>query len=817
MKLKNGYTGAPSPEETQRERDHRAVARRAAAQGIVLLENDGVLPLARGTRVALYGAAARHTVMGGTGSGMVNCRAGVSVDEGLKNAGLTVTSGEWLDDLDRTYAEEYEKWKAGIYAMSIPGDHASLYRSHAANPMPSPSGRPIQREADTDIAVYVISRISGEGADRHVREGDYLLSEVEKRQLSEICAAYRKCVVVLNIGGVIDLSFLEEYPISALVLLSQAGMEGGNALGDVVTGAVTPSGRLTETWAMRYEDYPCADTFSYMNGNLVEEKYSEGIYVGYRWFDARGIAPRYPFGYGLSYTTFAESFRCVRTEGTCVEVSVDVMNTGGRPGRDVVFAFASCPDGIRQKEPKRLIGFAKTKELAPGESQALSIRADISLLASYHAGRSRWFLDAGVYAICVAGNASRVHPAAVLTLSETVWGEPSHRICPLHDALKEFSPAPRPAENAEGLPAIPMDAEAKAAMEAYTKRPDMPETRDPLTERLTLQEKACLVCGRPKSGEASFIGDAAVHVPGAAAETTSLLEKYGVPPTVLADGPAGLRLSQRYDVDPATGEPYSLSRYEALENRIFQKEFLHEGAPLFYQFCTAVPVGTCLAQSFDVALAEEIARVIAAEMEEFGVTWWLAPGMNIKRNPLCGRNFEYYSEDPLAAGKMAAAVTRGVQGTPGAAVTIKHFACNNQEDNRRGVSAVVSERALREIYLKGFEIAVREAQPWAIMTSYNKINGEHTANSHDLCTLAAREEWGFRGIVMTDWTTTNSDGGSSAAKCVAAGNDLIMPGLESDIREITDALKGEGEQSLDERDLDACCSRILNAIRQLCL
>jgi beta-glucosidase len=223
-----------------------------------------------------------------------------------------------------------------------------------------------------------------------------------------------------------------------------------------------------------------------------------------------------------------------------------------------------------------------------------------------------------------------------------------------------------------------------------------------------------------------------------------------------------------------------------------------------------------LAQTFDMDALEEIGGVIAREMEEFGVTWWLAPGMNIKRNPLCGRNFEYYSEDPLVAGKTAAAITRGVQAVPGAAVTIKHFACNNQEDNRRGVSSIVSERALREIYLKGFEIAVREAQPHAIMTSYNKINSVHTANSRDLCTVAAREEWGFQGLIMTDWTTTNFEGGSSAAKCVAAGNDLTMPGLESDIREIIGAVKEENDQSLDIRDLDACCARILGLIRKLC-
>ena len=281
---------------------------------------------------------------------------------------------------------------------------------------------------------------------------------------------------------------------------------------------------------------------------------------------------------------------------------------------------------------------------------------------------------------------------------------------------------------------------------------------------------------------------------------------------ILADGPAGLRLQKRYEENKKTGEIYTLSRYESLENRIFGTEFLHEDTIKHYQYCSAIPVGTLLAQTFDTELMEEIGALIGREMKEFGVTLWLAPGMNIHRNPLCGRNFEYYSEDPLVSGKMAAAVTKGAQSLPGIGTTVKHFACNNQEENRRGVSSIVSQRALREIYLKGFEIAVKESQPMAIMTSYNKVNGVHTANSYDLCTEAARKEWGFEGIIMTDWTTTNAGGGCSAAKCLRAGNDLIMPGKLSDRKEILDAVHGLGIQFLDIRYLDECALRMLKVI-----
>lgn len=281
---------------------------------------------------------------------------------------------------------------------------------------------------------------------------------------------------------------------------------------------------------------------------------------------------------------------------------------------------------------------------------------------------------------------------------------------------------------------------------------------------------------------------------------------------ILADGPAGLRLQQCYEENAEDGSIYKLNNYKALQNRFFGTEFCHEGAVPHYQFCSAVPVGTMLAQTFDRSLLREIGTLIGREMKEFGVTLWLAPGMNIHRNPLCGRNFEYYSEDPLLSGSMAAAITWGVQGFRGIGTTIKHHACNNQEDNRMGVAEIISERALREIYLKGFEIAIQESQPMAVMTSYVKINGVHSANNYDLCTVAARKEWGFKGILMTDWLATNDGHGASAVKCVQAGNDLIMPGNESDIYEIYEALDGENDLYLKEEELDVCVLRILQTI-----
>lgn len=834
MKLRTrGISGTRVQAESERERAHRGIARKAAAEGIVLLENNGVLPLKKDSRVALYGGGARHTIKGGTGSGSVNNRSNVSIDEGLRNAGFTITTDVWLDAYDAAYDKSYEEWKSYIYEISEPGNFDSLYRAHASHPMQMPKGSAITK-TDAADAIYVISRVSGEGADRKAEPGDYYLSEQEEEELKAVAECYDNTIVVLNAGGVMDVSFLEKYNIAALVILSQAGMEGGNALADILSGAVTPSGKLTDTWAYRYEDYPSSETFSHNNGNIIEEKYYEGIYVGYRYFDSFEVEPRYPFGYGMSYTTFGVTTEKAEwkwdAEEKTIVVTVKVTNTGAAAGKEVVQVYAACPSGKLKKERKRLVAFGKTALLQPGASETLELEVPAALLESYRTGKAVYCMEAGAYDILVGTSSRDVTLAARLTLDKTVETEHLTNICPLLDALKEIQPEPEKEERWKAerermweekkaeVPLLFLDEKSlirdgKSAERWKKTLKSQKEDAAELVQKLTAEEKAALVCGRTSGGSKEVIGAAAVTVPGAAGETTaSLLEKYGVANIVMADGPAGIRLTSHYQKNPADGSVYEMTPYQRLENRIFHTEFLHDDGENYYQYCSAIPVGTLLAQTFNTAFLEEVGRMIGTELEEFGVTLWLAPGMNIHRNPLCGRSFEYYSEDPLVSGKIAAALTNGVQSQYGVGTTIKHYACNNQEENRRGVSSIVSERALREIYLKGFEIAIKESQPKAIMTSYNKVNGVHTANSYDLCTTAARKEWGFKGIIMTDWTTTNADGGSSAAKCIAAGNDLIMPGNENDRREILDALTAENDQYLDEKDLTACAQRMLEMI-----
>ena len=813
---KRGFSGTLSPEPSRREAEHRLLARRAAAESMVLLKNDGVLPLAPGSRVALYGMGARYTILGGTGSGSVNCREGVSIDEGWQLAGLTVTSDQWLDDFDRAYAQARQAWQTEILAAAKPGDYFSLYNAYSSRRLQAPAGTPFTK-TDADIAIYVISRVSGESVDRRAEKGDYYLSDVERRELEQLSRLYPKLIVVLNVGGVMDLSFLDTLNISALVLMGQAGMEGGNALADVLTGAVPFSGKLTDTWAYRYEDYPSSAEFGHRNGNLIQEKYTEGIYVGYRYFDSFQVRPRFPFGFGLSYTDFRWELTALKGEAGMVRAAVRVENTGSAPGREVIQLYAACPQVTRVKERRRLVAFGKTRLLKSGESQVLWLRFSPELLTSFHTARAQYFLDAGCYGLYLGDSSENVKPAGKLTLGQFTVTEQLTPICPLLDALTEIEPLKDAfGLEMEALERMPLPTLALEPL--LEKEESLPQTRPHEEEaravlsKMNRVQKAQLVCGQPARGSGEIIGSAAIHVPGAAGETTNALESLGVGSMILADGPAGLRLQKCYEENPEDGSIYRLDGVEALQNRFFGTEFPHPGSVRHYQFCTAIPVGTLLAQSFDTELLEEVGGLIGREMKELGVTLWLAPGMNIHRNPLCGRNFEYYSEDPLLSGMMASAVTRGVQRYPGIGVTIKHFACNNQEDNRMGVSSVISQRALREIYLKGFEIAVKQAQPMAMMTSYNRINSVHAANSFDLCTTAARKEWGFGGIIMTDWVTTNQGHGSSAVKCVQAGNDLIMPGNESDILEILDALDAKKDLYLKEAELDECVCRILEAI-----
>ena len=829
------FNGTTSPEVTQRETDHRKIAREAAAEGFVLLENkDHFLPLAKGSKVGLYGAGAIRTIKGGTGSGDVNERDSVNIFQGMKNAGYDVTSSEWLEDYDKCYVQARLDWKNEIFTK-MNGNDAKFFDVYSATPFFMPAGSPIDEEkaaADgADTAFFVLARIAGENKDRFDTEGDYFISKEEKAILAQVSKCYKNVVLVINTGGLMDLAFVEEFDnIRSILQYVQAGQEGGNAFADVVSGDVTPSGKMTDTWAKDYYDYPGAEVYSYKSGDLMKEKYEEGIFVGYRYFDTFEVPVRYSFGYGMSYTDFEIRTDDIKVSGRGmmnpkVSVTVTVTNTGDTyAGKEVVQIYASCPQGRLVKEFRRLAGFGKTKLLAPKESQTMTITFPLYQLTSYEEESASWILEPGMYGIWVGNDLNTSVLSGALELDEKAVMTSCENICPLKEELNEISPD---AEKVQAREAVwqnevrekRMSVIELKASEIPTEKVDyqpvpeeLPGKAGKIVDSLSVDQLALLATGDPGRAQGNALGSAGISVPGAAAETSPCAseEPWNVTTIALVDGPAGLRLKREYQVD--NGEIVASDFLAALEGGFFSKPQEKRGTT-YYQFCTAIPVGTLLAQSWDVELIKRVGEMIGHEMELFNVTLWLAPGMNIHRNPLCGRNFEYYSEDPLLAGMMAAAMTLGVQKVPGCGTTIKHFACNNQEDNRMGSDSILSERALREIYLKGFEIAVKDAQPMSIMTSYNLINGVHAANCYDTCTKAARDEWGFAGAIMTDWTTTNVQiqGECTAAGCMRAGNDMVMPGLPEDHENIKKEL---ADGTLTMAELKRCIYNTVNIILQ---
>ena len=797
-----------SDEVSEREARNAELSMNLATQGMVLLENQNdALPIADSGNIALFGGGAYTTIKGGTGSGDVNQRNVVNVWDGFVNAGYNVTSTDWLNAFGEAY-EEGGGSTGGVGGASlVPDIEVTDAQIEAA------------KAGGTDTAVYVIARSSGEFADRKM--SDYYLTDIEKANIAKMAANFENSIVVLNVGGIMDTKFFAETEgLDSMLLMSQAGMRGGDAVVKVLNGEVTPSGKLTDTWAVNYEDYSSSETFGVNDGDDTQENYTDDIYVGYRYFDTFNVTPAYEFGYGMSYTDFAMYVTDVSVDAENVTVTVRVTNIGDTySGKEVVQVYFSAPDGELEKPYQELAAFGKTDELAPGESQTLALSYNTTEMSSYSMEQAAYIMEAGDYVVRVGNSSRNTAVAAVVSLDETCTTEQlSNQMVQDEDMdvlsnegvepysydgeAEQIAAAPRfeiaAADVAYADNASEYDDESvvsyvyedsdyetvdQTANPRYTKEPSGSNTTpsqliEPYEETiqyvektvdnptlldvyqgtvsmeeflasLTPEEMSYIVEGIGWGGSNTpIVGAQANSVQGAAGETTSnYYETRTIPNIVLADGPAGIRITQQYEDDGQT----------------------------YYQYCTAFPIGTLIAQSWDREVARQFGEAIGEEMTEMGVTMWLAPGMNIHRNPLCGRNFEYYSEDPFIAGMTAATVTTGVQSYPGIGVTLKHYAGNNQEDNRNAVNNTITERALREIYLKGFEIAVKAANPMGIMTSYNLNNAWPAADDYDLCTDIPRGEWGFNGLIMTDW----GGGQSTPVNSMHAGNDLIMPGGSS--------------------------------------
>ncbi|MCR5145271.1 MAG: glycoside hydrolase family 3 C-terminal domain-containing protein [Lachnospiraceae bacterium] len=748
--------------------EHMKDSRKIATEGIVLLKNENnILPL-KDKKVALFGAGATQTSVCGTGSGYVMAPYVVSIYEGLKNAGFQITSEGWIrryDDLykktnkeDKTLTKINRAWSG----LSILVDDIEVTDEDVTN----------AKSADT--AIYVVRRNAGEGGDRKAEKGDYYLSDMEEQNIKKVAAAFEHTIVVFN-TCVMDAGFINTIPgIEGAILLGQAGMEAGNALADVICGKVSPSGHLTDSWAKKYEDNPASATFSSNDGNSMQEDYVEDIYVGYRYFDTFDVEPLFPFGYGLSYSKPEFKLRNITADWENISLELEVVNVGEVASKFVAQVYVSAPIGRLNKPYQELKGYKKTVEIRPKEKDVLKIVIPTESLASYDMDQAAFVMEPGKYLFRI-GNDSRDN--AVMAIVELDAETKVRQVSNQLKADKELNVLVTPEKcvnrikteteeavaacEANTVCAVKLNADECVTIDGAAKpvskrvsgkgnpdstfidvvegRVEMKDFVDSLDEEVLFR----LVAGAadevkhetPKRTKKKY---KAVGGPSSSGSTTALyVNSLGIPNWKVTDGPAGCHLP----------------------------------------FCgvTGWPVGMVVAATWNDELSELQGKGIGKELEYYSHSIILGPGMNIHRDPLGGRSFEYYSEDPYVSGKMAAAMTVGVQQTPGAGVSIKHFACNNQENDRSEQNNTVTERALREIYLRGFEICVREANPKTVMTSYNLINGTYTSSSYDLITNILRGEWGFKGLVMTDW-------GSKSEKHLdlAAGNDLIMGGYRSE-------------------------------------
>lgn len=804
------------------EKEHIGLLRDSLAECTLFLRQNGAFPLEAPGRIAAYGNGVRHTVKGGTGSGEVNSRYSVNVEQGLKGAGFTITTGRWLDAFDQVEQDAQKAFVKEIKERAKKKHTMAILEGMGAV-MPQPEyDLPLDGEGDT--AIYVLSRISGEGNDREPIPGDIRLTDSEAKTILALDAKYEKFMLVLNVGGVVDLTPVKE--VSNILVLSQLGVETGSVLADILLGRANPSGKLTTTWAS-WEDYCREGEF----GDINDTRYKEGIYVGYRYFDTVGKKPLFPFGYGLSYTSFDIAVTGAAAEGDTIRIKAAVSNTGARAGREVVQVYVSAPAGRLDKPYQDLAAFAKTDLLEPGASQELTISFSLRDCASYDAQKESYVLEAGSYVVRVGDSSDHTQPAALVDLDgEAVVTKA--RNCLGKTDFEDWKPSGSETAAAEELSDITRISVAAADIETVTVTYDQEREIDPRVKDLTVEELAYLNVGafNPKAGALSVIGNAATNVAGAAGETTGVLKEKGFPVLVMSDGPAGLRLAKEFYRDekgahgigssmvPESFLPFLPAPARFIMNLIGGSGKPKKGQKVEYQYATAIPIGTAIAQSFNLPLAESYGSIVGDEMERFGVHLWLAPALNIHRDIRCGRNFEYYSEDPLISGKTAAAITRGVQRHPGCGTTIKHYAANNQEKNRYCNNSIVSERAMREIYLKGFGICVRESQPHALMTSYNLLNGVHTSEHRGLIEDILRCEYGFKGIVMTDWIVDMAQDKQSlhrmpiAAEIAKAGGDLVMPGSKGDFDSIVKAAKS-GE--LELRQLQINATRVLRKAEEL--
>lgn len=730
---------------------HKQLSRRAAGEGTVLLKNNNnLLPFNKGVKLAVFGKAQFDYVKGGGGSGEVYSSYIKNIYDGLSEKTVSV-----YDNLSMYYK---------IYVENEYANGGELGRIDECE---IPAELLKGAKEFTDTAIITISRFSGEDWDRKDDSTDsyFNLSDTERKMVDTVCENFAHVVVLLNTGAMIDTSwFADNDKIEAAVMIWQGGMEGGLAAADVLMGDVNPSGKLVDTCAVSCRDYPSTEGFHESKDYV---RYNEDIFVGYRYFETiPGKKERvvYPFGYGLSYTTFDLSDISVCDNGKMIFISLDVTNTGNMDGKEIIQVYYSAPRGKMSKPVKELCAFSKTKLLAPGKTQTITMSFPISDMASYDdtgiIHKSAYVMEKGAYSLFIGTSVRDVIKADYsYEVKENTVVEELNEYCAPQNLKKRmledgsYADVPDAEPVQQSFPCTYTDADKP---EEEYKLIDVYEGKITIEEfiaQFSDDELVNFVGGQPNTGVAKTFG-------------FGNLPKYGVPSVMTADGPAGLNINPECGINT-----------------------------------TAFPVATMLACTWNPELLYEIGKAGALECKENNIYIWLTPALNIHRSPLCGRNFEYYSEDPLIAGKMAAAMVKGIQ-SENIAATPKHFACNNKETNRYYSNSIVSERALREIYLKGFEICVKESSPKVLMSSYNILNGVRTAENAELITGILRNEWGFDGMITSDWWVRDSQ-----SLEIKAGNDFHMNiGNPAELKDALD--KG----TLTRNELRICVKRILNTI-----
>ena len=766
-----------------------------ASECCLFLKKNEDFPISSPCKIACFGNGIRNIVKGGTGSGDVNCDKVIQVEEALEQLGFEVVNKDYLDAYDAAKKENYDNFIKAV-KKEAKANHRLLIFESMGKVVPNFEFR-YNLDYEADLAIYVLSRKSGEGSDRKYEAGDFYLTESEIYEINYLNKHYKKFMLVLNTGDVIDLSQVRN--TKNILLLGLLGATTSKILVNILMGKSNPTGKLTSSYA---SIYPNITSF----GDRDDTIYSEGVFVGYRYFDIDKKHLLFPFGFGLSYSKFEYKLIRITNVKSQFNIKVEVINKSNYPGKEVIQLYLSKPSGKIVQPIKELVGFYKTKELKENESEVIDLKFDLSDYPSFSEEDSSYVLESGDYYLLLGNSSENTETICKINLDGyvSIKKVKSLNIDYKEDYSKIIKKIKRDfdSENIKEFNLSIKDFRSSEVSYEFKTRIN----KDVL--KLNNKELALLTNGRFNRSIGSMIGEESSQVSGAAGETTDRI--YGVGQIVMSDGPAGLRLSPMYkETKKGKKRPLGVNNiytdlvdFSGIIKPIIKKLAYRKPKKkdvVLYQETTPIPVASAISCSWNLDLARGFASIVKGEMEKYNVDMWLAPALNIKRSVLCGRNFEYFSEDPFISGMFSSAMVKGIEDNKHYAV-IKHFACNNQETNRTRSNSVVSERVLRDIYLKGFEICIKDSNPKGLMTSYNLLNGIHTSDDKKLVKDILRCEFNYQGIVMTDWIFDYpfSDKNSKYSKpnfldIVKTTTELIMPGNKKAVKQIQKEIRKNKE------------------------